>query len=373
MVDLRAVFKLPFVEQLAFFRGKLNIPTRRWDDLWKDQHAKGFMVAGATKADILADFRTAVDKAISQGTTLEEFRADFDAIVHKHGWSYNGGRNWRSEVIYSTNIRTSYAAGRWAQLTDPEQMEVLPYLRYNHGDSRVPRPDHLAWDGVTLPADDPWWKTHYTPNGWGCKCYVTGATRSEAEAARKAGKGSAPESPIDPKTGEPKGIDKGWGYNVGEAGQAEGYRVLNNKFETLPNDFARQWLSEYVQGPVFERFVSGAVRGEFPVAVLKAQDMKVLGSGAQTVWMSQETLLSHVKRHPDIGLNDFRLIPEIIDAGEVYQQSAERLIFLKINGKLYRVGLKRTRDRASNFILTLFGTTAEKAKKQVVDKYERIR
>jgi len=24
-----------------------------------------------------------------------------------------------------------------------------------------------AWDGVTLPADDSWWKTHYTPNGWG--------------------------------------------------------------------------------------------------------------------------------------------------------------------------------------------------------------
>jgi hypothetical protein len=217
MLDGAFAFGLPFAEQIEFFRDKLNIPTRSWDDLWKDQHAKGFMVAGATKADILADFRTAVDKAISQGTTLEEFRKDFDRIVQKHGWSYNGSRAWRSEVIYSTNIRTSYSAGRWAQLTDPEQMQALPYLRYNHGDSRVPRPEHLAWDGVTLPPDDPWWATHYTPNGWGCKCYVTGATKSEYAAAKNAGKGSAPESPIDPKTGEPKGIDKGWGYNVGEA------------------------------------------------------------------------------------------------------------------------------------------------------------
>ena len=92
------VFSLPFEEQEKFFRAKLNIPTRKWTDLWKDQHSKGFMVAGAYKADLLADFRDAVDKAITQGTTLEEFRKDFDQIVAKHGWSYNGSRNWRSEV-----------------------------------------------------------------------------------------------------------------------------------------------------------------------------------------------------------------------------------------------------------------------------------
>jgi len=185
-----------------------------------------------------------VDKAISQGTTLEEFRKDFDHIVRKHGWSYNGGRNWRSEVIYSTNIRTSYSAGRWAQLTDPEQMQVLPYLRYNHGDSRVPRPEHLAWDGVTLPADDPWWKTHYTPNGWGCKCYVTGATASEYAASKKAGAGTAPESPIDPKTGEPKGIDKGWGYNVGEAYLKQTHDILADKLASWPADIGVAAMSE---------------------------------------------------------------------------------------------------------------------------------
>lgn len=241
---LDGVFQLPFDEQIEFFRDKLNIPTLHWYDLWKAQQSKGFMIAGATKADILADFRAAVDKAIATGTTLEEFRADFDIIVQKHGWSYNGSRAWRSEVIYSTNIRTSYAAGRWAQLTDPEQLQVLPYLTYRHGDSRVPRPEHLAWDGVTLPADDPWWDTHYTPNGWGCKCYVTGATRSEADAARKAGKGTAPESPIDPRTGEPKGIDKGWGYNPGKAAGEHGHDILENAASRLPDDIAKKLRAE---------------------------------------------------------------------------------------------------------------------------------
>jgi len=235
--------KLPFNEQATFFQNKLNIPTQKWDDLWKDQHAKGFMVAGAYKADLLTDLRTAVDKAITKGVSLEKFRQDFDNIVATYGWSYNGSRNWRSNVIYSTNVRTSYAAGRWTQLTDSEQLQVLPYLTYKHGDSRVPRPIHLYWDGLTLPADDPWWQTNYPPNGWGCKCRVYGSTRKEYEAARQVGKGVAPSREIDPKTGEPIGIDKGWGYNVGEA-QKQPYSILQSALDRYPEDIRRQFIDE---------------------------------------------------------------------------------------------------------------------------------
>lgn len=242
--ELAAVFKLPFAQQETFFRNKLNIPTERWTDLWKDQHAKGFMIAGAYKADLLSDFRAAVDKAITKGTTLEEFRKDFDNIVSKHGWSYNGSRNWRSEVIYSTNVRQAYNAGRWAQLTDPEQLEVLPYLTYRHGDSRVPRPHHLAWDGITLPPDDPWWNDHFPQNGWGCKCRVYGSTRKEYEAAKKAGKGEAPPSEIDPATGEPVGIDKGFGFNIGKAYLEQTHDILAGKLANWPADIGARAMSE---------------------------------------------------------------------------------------------------------------------------------
>lgn len=241
---LRAVFGLPFLEQAAFFQNKLNIPTARWNDLWKAQHAKGFMVAGAYKAELLADFRAAVEKAVTEGTTLEEFRKDFDRIVETHGWSYKGSRNWRSEVIYATNIRTAYAAGRWEQLTDPEQLEVMPYLTYRHGGSREPRPEHLALDGLTLPADDPFWDTHYPPNGWGCSCRAFGATPSEYAAARQAGKGKAPRLRIDPRTGEPEGVDKGWGYNVGKAYMQDTHRILEDVIARLPQDIGARLAEE---------------------------------------------------------------------------------------------------------------------------------
>ncbi len=228
---IEAVFKLPFEEAETFFRGKINIPTARWDDLKKEQHAKGFMIAGAARDELLADFRAAVDKAIAEGVTLESFRKDFDRIVKKHGWSYNGSRNWRSEVIYATNIRTAYQAGRWAQLTDPDLLKTNPYLLYRHGDSIRPRPLHLAWDGLTLAADDPWWKTHYPPNGWGCKCKAFSAGPRDLERAGKSGPDSAPQSPIDPLTGAPEGIDKGWDYNVGEAawGQSKAAALMEEQ------------------------------------------------------------------------------------------------------------------------------------------------
>ncbi|MDG4868970.1 phage minor head protein, partial [Guyparkeria sp. 1SP6A2] len=138
------------------------VPTARWDDLWQDQHDRAFMVAGATKADLLADLAAAVDRSIQQGTGLEAFRKDFREIVARHGWTgWTGegstkGEAWRTRVIYRTNMATSYAAGRMAQWRE----KGYPLWVYRHGGSREPRLQHLDWDGLILEADHPFWVTH---------------------------------------------------------------------------------------------------------------------------------------------------------------------------------------------------------------------
>ena len=78
---------LPFAEQLAFFRAKLNLPTQKWDDLLGAAHDRAFVVAGAMNADLLADLRGAVDKILANGTTLEQFHKDFQQIVAQRGWT----------------------------------------------------------------------------------------------------------------------------------------------------------------------------------------------------------------------------------------------------------------------------------------------
>jgi hypothetical protein len=46
---------------------------------------------------------------------------------------------------------------------------------------------------------------------------VLASTRRDQQKAAANGMATAPPSPINPQTGEPVGIDKGWGYNVGTA------------------------------------------------------------------------------------------------------------------------------------------------------------
>lgn len=218
--SLLAGFDLPFQDQIDFFRAKLNLPTEVWDDIWQAAHDRAFVVAGAMKADLLDDLRQAVDKAISTGTSLETFRKDFREIVGKRGWQgwtgegTPGGFAWRTKIIYETNLRTSYAAGRWAQLNDPALQKLMPYWRYVHNESVLrPRPLHQRWgsEKLTLPKDHPFWQTHFPPNGWGCRCRVT--------AVPKPKQGDATEPPegwdVPDDTGKLPGIDKGWAYAPG--------------------------------------------------------------------------------------------------------------------------------------------------------------
>lgn len=245
---LGVTFRKPFKEQVAAFRLRLGnlVPTAAWDDIERNAHDRGFMVAGAVKADLLADLGAAVDRAISEGTGFEAFKKDFRSIVSRHGWhgwtgeGTKGGENWRMRVIYNTNMRVSYQAGRLAQL----RAGNYKYWVYRHGGSRDPRPEHLALDGLILPADHPFWSIWFPPNGWGCSCRVFGA-RSLKGAIRRGGNPtvrlpSGWNTPT-PRTGAPKGIDKGWDYAPG-ATMAETIRALTQKAVKWDNVLAKEFM-----------------------------------------------------------------------------------------------------------------------------------
>lgn len=255
--SIAAVFRQPFKEQVAFFRQKMGklIPTAKWTDVQKSAHDTGFMVAGAAKADLLTDFVVAVDRAITEGKSLGAFQKDFDHIVEKYGWAYHGGREWRANVIYSTNISASYAAGREAQI----QAAGYAYKMYQHSDAVLhPRPLHESWDGLVLPVDHPFWDTHTAPNGWGCKCRIIGI-RNEAAANRLGGRwGDNPPDgwqKIDPKTGEPVGIDKGWGYRPGA--------TVTNMVQQMAEK-TQQW--DYTLAKSYMQDLPSAVRDAFSIA-----------------------------------------------------------------------------------------------------------
>ncbi|MBF0415802.1 MAG: hypothetical protein HQL79_08555 [Magnetococcales bacterium] len=233
---------LPFTEAIQYFRGKVNLPTKHWDDLLGDAHDTAFVVAGAVKADILNDLRTAVDRAIANGTTFSEFQKSFDKTVAQYGWDYYGDRNWRTRIIFETNVRTAYAAGRYQQMTHPDVVARRPYWEYRHGNSMTPRPLHLSWHGTTLPHDDQWWQTHFAPNGYNCKCRIV--TRSASDLKRMNKSDPDPSPKVDyydwtDRNGEthqiPLGIDPGWDYVPGSSRMIDRAKaVVQQKAGVLP-------------------------------------------------------------------------------------------------------------------------------------------
>lgn len=279
-------FDLPFVEQAEFFRNKNIVPTKAWDDLKRCEHDHGFMVAGAIKADLLNDLKAAIQKAIDTGSNLDEFRDDFANIVKKHGWlgwkgsESDAGFAWRTRIIYETNLATSYSAGRY------QQLERFPIWIYKHNDAavKIPRLQHKSWDGLTLPKEHVFWKTHRPINAFGCKCYVIGIHRYE-DANRYGGYPNKPLpedwNTIDPKTGAPIGIGKGFDYSQGEC-VAPIIKAIVEKIKKLPatlgtalgKDAGKNLTKDYDQW--LDNAISGKHPAPYLIGVIAAEEISTL-------------------------------------------------------------------------------------------------
>jgi len=357
MASTASVLDLPFKEAIDFLRQKTVTPTKSWRDVWDAAHSKMFMVAGANTEAIVKDFQEAIAKALEQGTTLDTFRRDFDAIVKSHGWSYKGERGWRTRTIFETNLRTAYAAGRYAEMTRPETLEAFPFWQYHHSGNIHPRLQHKAWDGEVYAADDPFWKTAYPPNGFGCGCFVTPITASRLKRLGKSGPDTSPD--LDRLgSDQPLGVDPSFAYNPGEA-----------------------WLKQTSPGPKavsateanIAAFVKSALRGKWPdgswtpVARAKKPIATALDVAEGTeIRLSADTIRRHVK-HAIATPDAYGVLPKwLVEHGRLVTDDSGRLAFVgEYEGDLYHAAFKivRHKDHQEIWLVSMRRTHINKVKK----------
>ena len=225
-----------YKEAVDYFKQKINLPTKRWNDLKGAMHTRAFTVAGAMRADILLDFRNAVDKAIEKGESLQDFRDNFYKIASK--WresdpSFDEKMKkpkygaWRSKVIYQTNMLTAAAAAQERQAR--EMPEVFTHAKYVCMMMPTSREQHKAWNGTVLPVNDPWWEKHSPPNGFGCLCEKEFISKYEMKA------GLEKETKAPTPANDTTNIGENWDYSIGDA-DAENQRLkeqLEEKEEKL--------------------------------------------------------------------------------------------------------------------------------------------
>ena len=369
-----AAIGLPFTEAIDFFRGKARVPTQAWYDVWRTAHSHSFMVAGAATDALLSDFQTAIQKALDKGTTLAEFRTDFDAIVARHGWEYNGTPGWRSRIIYETNLSTAYSAGRYTQLTQPETLAAFPYWRYVHSGARHPRLQHLAWNGLTLRADDPFWATHYPPNGWRCGCRVSPTSEGGLERMGKSKPDTAP--PLEtrewrnPKTGEvhdvPIGIDPGFDYNPGQAWKDGGKHIPVKAPDLVP--VAGSPAAPPPPPPASEADIRAFVqdpKGEINLGDLAEAARKDLGAQTRAVRLSADTMDKQLEHHPELTGHDYARLPEIVSRPDLtIAHQDQRVLLLRPaaadgkralrKGMMLAAVVKTTADQTVNYLVSLY-------------------
>ena len=150
-----AIGTVRFTEAHDFLRQKVSLPSKVWTETLERAHDRAFVVAGADSVALVEDLRGAYTRAIDGGGGLRAFRREFDEIIERTGWQYNGGRNWRTRVIYETNLRTMHQAGRLKQMRHPDIIAARPYWQYLHAEIRTPqrpREQHLSWEWEDLAA-----------------------------------------------------------------------------------------------------------------------------------------------------------------------------------------------------------------------------
>lgn len=240
---------LPPKEAIDWFRRKGWVFAFDWEEIWASENVAAFTVAKIMSRDLLEDVRAAVDSAIANGESLGTFAKNLRPTLQAKGWwgkkeevdpatgetrEVQLGSPQRLRTIYRTNMTTAYQAGRWERIQ--RQKATFPFLVYiTVDDSRV-RDEHKRWHYTILPVDHPWWKTHYPPNDWGCRCVVIAVNQrwldrrglKVTEKPHFAGK----RKYTNKRTGEiievEKGIGPGWDYNVGEAPK-DGFTVRGLK------------------------------------------------------------------------------------------------------------------------------------------------
>lgn len=151
----------PFGEAVAYQLERVPMTSDEFYRLDDEAKRRGFTIAGLTREASLREAHRLASVAIAAGRTKQEFLDELADLLDLEGSVLPRPR---LQLIAQNNTAAAYAAGRWAQLADPELRVARPYLQYPLGPSDektsaicrklegfVARYDHPAWQRIFPP------------------------------------------------------------------------------------------------------------------------------------------------------------------------------------------------------------------------------
>ena len=289
------------------------------------------------------------------------------------------GSDRRLRTIYQTNLRSAYQKGQYDRTMESD---AHPYLMYRIGASVRHREQHLKWNNLILPKDDPLWNSIFPPNGYGCKCYTVAVTQARKERYERDGvpaynpdtrktvrmpaQTSAPKPNYRNYFNErkrtleriPEGITPGFNWNQGQTGrtvpvmqeclkkaQKEMPQAVDSVIKTLQNStIYRDQLSDFVD-QAYANKAAGRVNNKntAPVGFLdrKLTDFlrtQGIDTGGRNIIVLEQSLITNDKylvRHAKAGNaptpQDWKNLMDYLADATVYWDNRKKksLLFLK--------------------------------------------
>lgn len=189
---------LPPEKAIEYFQSKGYAFSWNWFDVWEEQHTQAFTVAKVMKLDLLMDIENIVDQFITGEMDYKLATRNLEAKLRGKGWwgkqrqinPITGeeeivqlGSPRRVKTILETNMNVSLAAGRERTMLD--QASFAPWWQYVTQDDDRVRKKHdevgKVFINAVLKYDNPFWRTWFPPNDWGCRCFVKSYTDQQVK------------------------------------------------------------------------------------------------------------------------------------------------------------------------------------------------
>ncbi len=169
-----------FEEAWRWFREHAGLNEREVAALTKRAIKRAFQVAGLAELRLVDDVAKEIERAIRDGTTLEDFKVAVKEKLERAWAGTVANPPARMETIFRTNLQTAYSAGRVRELMEPEVREGRPFWRFDALlDMRTTELCRVC-NGTILPANSGWFHTHTPPLHYGCRSFIQSLTQDDA-------------------------------------------------------------------------------------------------------------------------------------------------------------------------------------------------
>jgi SPP1 gp7 family putative phage head morphogenesis protein len=185
-METQFTIQSPNKEAAALLLGKKPVTADVFYGLLPELRGRAFTISGVEGASVLQRCRDHI-AGIALGENWDDAKA---RLIDELDPFLGDGSERRAELLLRNQGFQAFQASAWRTSQLDDDTTHLQYLTME--DDRV-RDSHTALNGIVLPKDDPFWRSHTPPWDWNCRCQVVPMNPDQVAEEKAADQKRNPE------------------------------------------------------------------------------------------------------------------------------------------------------------------------------------